>query len=750
MIIIHVGLYVGLANITIMFYCIIHAHSPLFTPTHPLQHGGISSPPTSPNSPSSASYGNNQPHSILSHSPPSLTPNTATSPISSQEHTVPALLSHTHIQTLTPTTPPPPPFVLPFSSHMSSSTSSSSRQSSCDQQEHGSVEEGEGQDMEGAGPYVCQWENCNMEFPNLSYLVAHLDRGHTATMVTYRCLWRDCQRDMKPFDARYKLITHLRCHTGEKPYKCDVKGCIRSFSRLENLKLHVRTHTGEKPYACHYDNCNKRFNNTSDRAKHMKTHITRKPYACKVPGCSKSYTDPSSMRKHVKFAHRMREGSSDSGSSSSTGSSSASWSRGSLRKVSSPVHLSNPPLLGSADRVSPKVLLRYPIPPLTKLPITTHSLTNRMSVIRQDDSITPSHQPVFSSLVSSSYTHNATQSSPTAVTASVPPLLPLSVVQVPGTTPGIQSALPATPTALQPVIMQVEGTNQKVVVFVPAASLPTAAAAVAKIDTSAGGGRIESQGQVQATLQNVLPPPQLVSAAIGRPSVLVSSHQVSQNTAPGTPPATSSGFRSLQLGQSPESAAVGNQVRMQVANLQQQLQSSFSHQKSPQSSNYPIQLPSTPVVTQTTVPSPLRAAMAVPNIKEEAIPIGVHPTPQTIQQAPGTPVFFPAANAQSLMLQPQLVQPSRVTQYVQPANIVQIPQLPNLSSVNVAQTVMQPASSTSQAGSSVAIKPLTVVNPSQCLGLSGAQTVVLPSGQVFSVVPSTTHLLLPQGSLSQS
>lgn len=156
-------------------------------------------------------------------------------------------------------------------------------------------------------PLPCLWDKCQQEFSSLSSLVTHLDQTHTLAMTQFVCLWESCSRQLKPFDARYKLITHLRCHTGEKPYQCEVVSCLRSFSRLENLKLHMRTHSGEKPYQCDFVGCSKKFNNTSDRAKHKKTHITRKPYACRYPGCGKSYTDPSSMRKHIKYTHRLKE-----------------------------------------------------------------------------------------------------------------------------------------------------------------------------------------------------------------------------------------------------------------------------------------------------------------------------------------------------------------------------------------------------------------------------------------------------------
>lgn len=51
------------------------------------------------------------------------------------------------------------------------------------------------------------------------------------------------------------------------------EGCLKAYSRLENLKTHLRSHTGERPYVCKYEGCGKAFSNASDCAKHMnRTH----------------------------------------------------------------------------------------------------------------------------------------------------------------------------------------------------------------------------------------------------------------------------------------------------------------------------------------------------------------------------------------------------------------------------------------------------------------------------------------------
>lgn len=150
--------------------------------------------------------------------------------------------------------------------------------------------------------YNCQWIDCRALFDEQESLVRHIESCHIDQRVRdeYTCFWQSCPRRHRPFNARYKLLIHMRVHSGEKPNRCTFDGCTKAFSRLENLKIHLRSHTGERPYSCQFPGCPKAFSNSSDRAKHQRTHQDTKPYACQVPGCCKRYTDPSSLRKHYK------------------------------------------------------------------------------------------------------------------------------------------------------------------------------------------------------------------------------------------------------------------------------------------------------------------------------------------------------------------------------------------------------------------------------------------------------------------
>ncbi|NP_001157276.2 GLIS family zinc finger 1-like [Oryzias latipes] len=166
-------------------------------------------------------------------------------------------------------------------------------------------------EAEGGAPaekQVCRWIDCSAAYEQQEELVRHIEKVHIDQRKgeDFTCFWAGCIRRYKPFNARYKLLIHMRVHSGEKPNKCMFEGCNKAFSRLENLKIHLRSHTGEKPYLCQHPGCQKAFSNSSDRAKHQRTHLDTKPYACQISGCTKRYTDPSSLRKHVKI-HSAKE-----------------------------------------------------------------------------------------------------------------------------------------------------------------------------------------------------------------------------------------------------------------------------------------------------------------------------------------------------------------------------------------------------------------------------------------------------------
>lgn len=87
-----------------------------------------------------------------------------------------------------------------------------------------------------------------------------------------RCTFSGCG---KLFKSRWSLTRHLRVHSGERPFKCEL--CKKSFVQKCSLTRHAQTHSENKLWPCPHPGCDKNFKLKEYLEIHKGIHVRAKP-----------------------------------------------------------------------------------------------------------------------------------------------------------------------------------------------------------------------------------------------------------------------------------------------------------------------------------------------------------------------------------------------------------------------------------------------------------------------------------------